>query len=178
MNLRSRRKLWMSWEGTKMNTGRLMLALVAVAITCGTTSSERAVASVQTSGANELAGTSWQLVRLQPPDGTTLVPNDKSKYTIKFGRDGRVTARVDCNRGGSTWRSARAGELQFGSWSMTRAKCPPGSLHDQIVTEGASVRSYSIKDGHLFLSGMANGGSYELEPLTVQKRQPSKRGRL
>jgi hypothetical protein len=57
------------------------------------------------------------------------------------------------------------GELKFGSWSRTNAKCGPGSLHDQIVTEGAAVRNFSIKDGHLFLSGMEAGGYYELEPL-------------
>lgn len=154
----------------KMNAIRLMLALVAVAFIPVITSSERALASGQkSSSGNELEGTSWQLVKIQAADDTTLVPGDKSKYTITFGRGGRVTVRVDCNRGGSTWRSPRAGELQFGSWSMTRAKCPPGSLHDQIVTEGANVRSYVIKDGRLFLSGMRSGGSYELEPLTIQK---------
>ena len=91
---------------------------------------------------------------------------------LAFGSNGRVSARVDCNRGSSTWKAGRGNELQFGSWSRTSAKCPPGSLHDKIVTEGANVRSYSIKDGHLFLSGMAAGGFYELEPLTTQKRQP------
>jgi para-nitrobenzyl esterase len=161
----------------KMNTIRLILALVAVAITSAITGSERTLASGQkSSGASELVGTSWQLVKLHGADDTTLVPDDRSKYTIKFGRDGRVAVRVDCNRGGSTWRSTGAGELQFGSWSMTRAKCPPGSLHDRIVTEGAAVRSYVIKDGHLFLSGMAAGGSYELEPLTIPKRRSSKPG--
>jgi para-nitrobenzyl esterase len=161
----------------KMNTIRLMLALLAIASTFAITSSEHALARGQkSSGASELTGTSWQLVNLQGADGTTQVPGDRSKYTITFGRDGRVSVRVDCNRGGSTWKSPSAGQLQFGSWSMTRAKCPPGSLHDQIVTEGASVRSYVIKDGHLFLSGMASGGSYELEPLANPKRRSSKRG--
>ncbi len=156
----------------KMKTIRLMLALV-VAITSATTSSERTLASWQ---ASELNGTSWQLVKLQAADETTHVPDDKSKYTITFGRDGRVTARVDCNRSSSTWRSPRSGELQFGSWSRTHAKCPPGSLHDRIVTEGAAVRTYVIKDGHLFLSGMRAGGWYELEPRTIQKPRSSKRG--
>lgn len=161
-----------------MNTIRLMLALVAVATaSAAITGSERTFASGQKSSwASELDGTSWQLVKFQGPDDTTLVPDDKSKYTIRFGGDGRVAVRVDCNRGGSTWRSTRAGELQFGSWSMTRAKCPPGSLHDRIVLEGGAVRSYVIKDGRLFLSGMAAGGSYELEPLTIQKRRSPKRG--
>jgi para-nitrobenzyl esterase len=155
----------------KTNTIRLLLAL-AVAIVSVITNSERTHASAQKpSGASELNGTSWQLVKFQGADDTTLVPDDRSKYTIKFGSDGRVAVRVDCNRGGSTWRSTKPGELQFGSWAMTRAKCPSNSLHDRIVTEGAAVRSYVIKDGRLFLSGMAAGGSYELEPLTIPKRR-------
>jgi heat shock protein HslJ len=157
-------------EVMKINTIRLLLAL-AVAIISAITNSEHTQASGQkSSGASELAGTSWQLVKLQGADESTTVPDDKSKYTITFGRDGRVTARVDCNTGRSTWRSTRPGELKFGSWSMSRAKCPPGSLQERIVTEGAAVNSYVIKDGHLFLSGMAAGGSYELEPLTIPKR--------
>jgi heat shock protein HslJ len=162
-------------EVMKMNIMQLMLALVAVAITSATTSSAGSLASGQkSSGASELDGTSWQLVKLIAADDTTLMPDDRSKYTITFGRDGRVTVRVDCNRGSSTWRSTRAGKLQFGSWSRATAKCPSGSLHDQIVTEGAAVHSYVIKDGHLFLSGMGNGGSYELEPMTIQRRKPTR----
>ena len=118
---------------------------------------------------DELAGTSWKLVKLQTGDETTHVPDDGSKYTIMFSNNGRVTTQVDCNRASSTWKSARAGELQFGSWSRGSAKCGPGSLLDKIVTEGANPRSYSIKDGHLFLSGMAAGGFYELEPLTTKR---------
>ena len=148
-----------------------MATSVPVANASATTSPELAVSAEQNpNDTNELAGTSWKLVKLQTGDESTLVPDDGSKYTIAFGRDGRVTARVDCNRGSSTWKSRRAGELQFGSWSRTQAKCPQGSLHDKIVTEGANPRSYSIKDGHLFLSGMAAGGYYELEPLTTQRR--------
>lgn len=143
-----------------------MLAIAAVTIVLPTISP-----LARSQNSSELAGTSWKLVKLQAGDETTSVPDDGSKYTITFGRNGRVTARVDCNRGGSTWKSNRPNELQFGSWSMTRAKCPPGSLHDRIVREGAAVRSYAIKNGHLFLSGMAAGGYYELEPLTTPGRR-------
>lgn len=121
----------------------------------------------QPSSSDDLAGTAWKLVKLQTADEATHVPDDSSKYTITFGENGRVTSRVDCNTASSTWKSPRAGELQFGSWSRTSNKCPDGSLHDKIVTEGANVRSYSIKDGHLFLTGMAAGGFYELEPHTT-----------
>jgi heat shock protein HslJ len=123
-------------------------------------------AGVQKSkGANPLSGTSWQLVRFEGDDERTFAPDDKSRYTITFGSNGRVTARVDCNTASSTWRVVGKDELAFGSWSRTSAKCGPGSLHDKIVTEGAAVHKFEIKDGHLFLSGMAAGGYYELEAM-------------
>ena len=137
---------------------KLMLVLLTVAIMS-------VLGAQKSSGANPLSGTSWQLVKFQGPDERVFTPDDKAKYTITFGSNGRITARVDCNRASSTWRVNAKGELQFGSWSRTSARCGPGSLHDQIVNEGANVRNFEIKNGHLFLSGMAEGGYYELEPL-------------
>jgi heat shock protein HslJ len=135
------------------------LALVSVGIIAASIT-----AGGQRSGSgNPLSGTSWRLVKFQGSD-ETFVPDDKSKYTINFGSNGRVTARVDCNRASTTWRANAKGELQFGSWSRTSAKCGAGSLHDRIVNDGAAVRNFAIKDGHLFLSGMEGGGYYELEP--------------
>lgn len=142
-------------------------ASVAIVATCLTVM----VAQAQKSGSTSaLSGTSWQLVKFQGPDERTFSPDDKSKYTITFGSNGRVTIRVDCNRGSSTWKATAKGELHFGSWSRTTAKCGAGSLHDQIVTEGAAVRNFVIKDGHLFLSGMEAGGYYELEPVASGKQ--------
>jgi len=136
---------------------RVMLLLLSLAITS-------ASGGQKSSGANPLSGTTWQLVKFQGPDERVFTPDDKSKYTIKFNTNGRVVARVDCNSASSTWRVTGSSQLQFGSWSRTSAKCGAGSLHDQIVREGAAVRNFSIKDGHLFLSGMEAGGYYELEP--------------
>jgi heat shock protein HslJ len=146
----------------RTNAVRMMLALAIVSC------SAVALATAQkSSGGNPLSGTSWQLVKFQGPDEQTFTVDDKSKYTITFGANGRVTARVDCNRASSTWRLKGNGELHFGSWSRTSAKCGPGSLHDQIVNEGGDVRNFAIKDGHLFLSG--GGASYELEPLPAKR---------
>ncbi len=47
---------------------------------------------------------------------------------------------------------------------MTRAQCPPGSLHDRFVRDLGFIRSYTFRDGHLFLALMADGGIYEFEP--------------
>jgi len=98
-------------------------------------------------------------------DDTTLTPDDKTKYTLVFSAGGGLTARVDCNRGRGTWKSSGPNQLQFGPLALTRAMCPPGSLHDRIVKHWSYIRSYVIKDGHLFLSLMADGGVYEFEPM-------------
>ena len=114
-----------------------------------------------------LAGTSWQLVRFQGGDDKTATPDDRVKYTLAFASDGSVAVRVDCNRGRGTWKSDGPNQVQFGPMALTRAMCPPGSLHDQIVKHWAFFRSYVIKDGHLFLSLMADGGIYEFEPMSA-----------
>lgn len=120
------------------------------------------IAPQATSGG--LGGTSWHLVRFQGGDEKVLTPDDKAKYTIAFAADGTLNVRFDCNRGRATWTSKEPGQLQFGPLALTRAMCPPGSLHDHIVKQWPFVRSYVIKGGHLFLSLMADGGIYEFEP--------------
>jgi para-nitrobenzyl esterase len=110
-----------------------------------------------------LAGSSWQLVRFQGGDGEVAVPG-AAKYTVSFGADGVANMRFDCNRGRGSWKSAGRQQLEFGPMALTRAMCPPGSLHDRIVRHWPYVRSYVLKDGRLFLSLMADGGVYEFEP--------------
>src|SRR5215204_4812464 len=106
---------------------RMMTVLLTVTMISAATTS--GFAGVQkSSGENPLRGTSWQLVKFQAPDESTVTPDDKSKYNIRFGTDGRVVARVDCNRASSTCRVTGNGQLAFGSWSRTSAKCGPGSL--------------------------------------------------
>jgi para-nitrobenzyl esterase len=117
----------------------------------------------------DLGGTAWQLVKFQSSDEKTLTPDDKAKYTIAFGTDGRVSARIDCNRGMGTWKSSGPNQLQFGPLGLTRAMCPPGSLHDRVAKDWEFVRSYTIQNGHLFLSLMADGGIYEFEPIGGSK---------
>ena len=155
-------------SNTIRNTMLLMLILSIVAgpVTTGLG---------QPDSSDNLSGTSWQLVKFQSSDGTMLVPaGDRSKYTIAFGANGRATVRVDCNRGSGGWKYKGPNQIQFGSMSVTRAKCGPGSLHDRIVREGGVIRNYVIKDGHLFLSLLEDAGTYELEPLArsrpVRKR--------
>jgi para-nitrobenzyl esterase len=137
-----------------------ILAAAALATACLVHAQEDPKAAIAAS----LVGTSWQLVSFKGGDDTTLTPDDKSKYTIAFGAEGTLSARIDCNRGRGTWKSSGPGQIELGPMALTRAMCPPGSLHDQIVKQWGHIRSYVVKDGHLFLALMADGGTYEFEP--------------
>ena len=110
-----------------------------------------------------LVGPVWRLVEFRGGDDTRLTPDDPAKYTLEFKPDGSVNARIDCNRGHGTWKSSGP-SLELGPLALTRMACPPGSLHDRIVKHWSSIRSYVLKDGHLHLSLMADGGIYEFEP--------------
>ncbi|MBL8447371.1 MAG: META domain-containing protein [Zoogloeaceae bacterium] len=122
-------------------------------------------------GSPSLAGTSWQLVAIQSMDdaqGTTKLA-DPTRFTLTFGTDGRASLRLDCNRGSGTWEvkgaGAESGQLTFGPLAATRAMCPPPHLDERIARDLPYVRSYLLKNGHLFLSLMADGGIYEWAPL-------------
>jgi heat shock protein HslJ/membrane-bound inhibitor of C-type lysozyme len=119
--------------------------------------------AAQTDAAS-LAGSSWQLVQFRGGDDKILTSQVRTSYTIEFGKDGTLAARIDCNRGHGTWKSAGPSQLTLGVMAITRAMCPPGSLHDRILKDWTYVRSYVIRNGHLFLSLMADGGIYEFEP--------------
>ena len=115
-----------------------------------------------------LAGTAWRLVEFLGGDDSKLTPDDRSKYTIAFGPDASAAVRFDCNRGRGTWKSSGA-TLEFGPMALTRAACPPASLHDRLVRDFPLIRSYVMKDGHLFLALMADGGTYQFEPIPPTK---------
>jgi heat shock protein HslJ len=120
--------------------------------------------------ATDLGGTSWQLVNFQGSDGATLTPDDKTRYTIAFASDGGVSVRIDCNRGRGTWKSAGPSQLQFSPLALTCATCPAAPLNDRIPKDWQYIRSYILKEGHLFLSLMPDGGTYELEPIGQKGR--------
>jgi heat shock protein HslJ len=115
-------------------------------------------------GPAPLKGTNWQLVRFRGGDDRVLTPDDPAKYTIAFAADGRLSARIDCNRGAGNWKVTGSNQLELGPLALTRAMCPAGSLHDHIVKQWSSIRSFLMKDGHLFLVLMADGGTFEFEP--------------
>jgi len=118
-----------------------------------------------------LTGTRWQLVEIQSmsDEVDTARPDDPTLYTLSFHPDSSVALRLNCNRGTGSWSvqpsSDTGGSLRFGPIAMTRALCPPPSLDERIAADLSFVRSYTLADGRLHLSLMADGGIYTWEPM-------------
>ena len=120
--------------------------------------------------ASDLQDTSWQLVKFGGGDNKILTPHGPATYTVAFQSDGAVSVRIDCNRGHGARKSSGPNQLEFGPLALTRAMCPPSPLNDRLPKDWQNLRSYVLKNGHLFLSLMADAGIYEFEPAPPEER--------
>jgi heat shock protein HslJ len=111
-----------------------------------------------------LANTRWQLVAIQSMDDNTYTPADSSEYTLAFQTDQSVAIRSDCNRMTGTWAFEGASQLTFHDMAGTVALCPGDSLDERYRAQFQWVRSYVLRDGHLFLATMADGSIIEFRP--------------
>ena len=112
-----------------------------------------------------LVGTSWKLVKFEGGDGKVMRPPNPDSFTLEFLAGDGLAVRVDCNRGRGTWKATPPSGIELKPQVLTRAFCGKESMHDQVLTHLPLVRSYVMKNGHLFLSLMADGGIYEYEPV-------------
>jgi heat shock protein HslJ len=148
---------------------RGFLAAAAVAVGLGWTPSVAGQLPSPESAA-ELRGTAWQLVRFQGPDATSRTLDDRTRYQIELQKNGSLVAQIDCNRGRGGWSSEGPGQIKLGALAITRVQCGPGSMHDQILNHWSHIRTYALRNGHLFLSLEKDGGSYEFEPAPAPAR--------
>ena len=138
------------------------------------------------SAAPSLSGTHWELTAIQSMDdaqGITRIPHPE-RITTTFSTDGRLSLRLDCNRGTAGWESTpsadgQSGQLRIGPIAATRAMCPPPHLSSRVEQGLSYVRSYILKDGKLYMSLMADGGIYEWRPArqVVQRTDPAVLGK-
>jgi para-nitrobenzyl esterase len=129
-----------------------------------TPSGEESGAVDAASVAHELAGSSWQLVEIASMDDTVITPDDPANYTLSFSEDGTASIVADCNRGAGVWEPGASTQLTFGPIAATMAMCPPESISDRYLAQFEWVRSYVMRDGHLFLATMADGSIIEFSP--------------
>lgn len=121
--------------------------------------------SPATSTPPELPGTSWRLVEFRPAGGgARILPTAPDQYELNFGADGRLAAKIDCNRGSGAFSvlPAQGGmhRVKLGPIATTRMMCPPSALGPRLPGDIDGERSYRIEGGQLHLDAMDNAGVY------------------
>jgi heat shock protein HslJ len=94
----------------------------------------------------------WQLESFAPPSGPAVQVADPNLYTVRFGADGTLAARADCNRCAGPYRLSGA-SLMVGPLACTLAACPLPTLGDQFTAALSSVASYVQTPTELVLTG-------------------------
>lgn len=152
-------------------TRRWVEGAVALAAVCGLAGcAVSAPPSAEPKRPDPLTGTAWQLVEIRAAaeGGASVRPADPALYTLAFGGDGRLSTKLDCNRGTGPWSAepgadGRSGALKIGPLAVTRALCPPPSLDERIARDLDSVRGFEVRDGRLLLE-LGSGERYVWEP--------------
>jgi len=107
-----------------------------------------AAAASDSALSSDVVDVTWQWVRLTTPVEQMDV-DAPDRYTLRFGADGRVALRADCNRGMGGYTVSADRRLALKPIALTRAMCPPGSLSDRFAKEVGRATSYFLKDGDL-----------------------------
>jgi heat shock protein HslJ len=119
-----------------------------------------------------LEGTSWRLASFQSGDDGVgaLQPRAADQFTLSFGKDGRLAAKLDCNRGTGPWQAvagdATSGTLSLGPVATTRMMCPPDPIGTRLSADLQSLRSYRLQDNRLHTGLPADAGVYIWERVT------------
>jgi heat shock protein HslJ len=93
----------------------------------------------------------WQLVSIEPVAPPTVTVTDPTRYAVRFGSDGSVAARADCNRCGGRYRIEGAFLTVGPVLACTRAACALPSLGDQFTAALTTVSSYIQHESELDL---------------------------
>jgi heat shock protein HslJ len=106
----------------------------------------------------DVMNVTWEWLSLKTPAEQVKI-DAPERYTIRFGPDGRVALRADCNRGNAVYSVGPDRRIALGTIAVTRAACPPGSLSDRFVREIGRVISYLLQDSELFLELPVDSGT-------------------
>lgn len=99
---------------------------------------------------NVLADSSWQWVRINMNDGSSVRPEKPEAFVLTFGMDGNAGSTTDCNNAKGTY-STDLHRLTFGPLATTRMACEPKSEEQTYLRLLQNVTSYDVRGNTLIL---------------------------
>lgn len=114
-----------------------------------------------------LETTAWQLVKILSMDDTVYQPSEADVHTLVFGATGDLEIHSACNTGTAHWAIDLPSSIRFTAIETESHDCQPDSLSGRFLAQLEWVRSFVLRDGHLYLATMADGAIIEFRPLAA-----------
>jgi len=105
----------------------------------------------------------WQWLRSEYSDDSTVAVGEPEKYTVQFGPDGRVNVQADCNRGSGSY-TVNGSLLSLSEIALTRVACPPGSQDAVFLRDLAGVVTFVFDGPNLVLNLKLDAGNMVFGP--------------
>jgi heat shock protein HslJ len=115
-----------------------------------------------------LTGVVWEWQRFEGGDGSEVVPDDPSRYTIRFMEDGTVAVQADCNSGSGRY-VVDGDRLEIDELATTLIGCPPGSLGTDYLRYLDEAVSHVFREGKLYLALPADAGIAEFAATVAEE---------
>ena len=97
-----------------------------------------------------ILGIVWQWQETRYNDDRRTAPAKPERYAVRFGEDGMLDVRADCNLKGGTY-TLEGKRLTIEIVTSTRAACEPGSLEDEFTRNLAAGTAALLRDGDLYI---------------------------
>jgi heat shock protein HslJ len=101
---------------------------------------------------SDVIGPTWQLVSLQAAGSGPVVIDNPSRYTLRFGADGRLTVMSDCNGCGGAYHLSGS-TVSVEALQCTLVACPQGSLESRYRSAVEHAQSLARADDELIIEG-------------------------
>jgi heat shock protein HslJ len=126
------------WSKSMTSTRRLvhltaLFSALALAACGGTLSGPSAVPTAPPASLAIETNAVWHLRAMADANGTIQAIEDPSLFTLMLTDDGKVTARVDCNRASGGY-TISGNVLSIGPLASTKAYCGTASFDWQFLT--------------------------------------------
>jgi len=114
-----------------------------------------------------IQGIVWQWQETRYNDDRRAVPPKPERYAVRFGEEGQLDVRADCNLGGGTY-ALEDKRLTIEILTSTMAACEPGSLEDEFTRNLAAGAVLFLRGSDLYIDLKYDTGTMRFS------RQPGK----
>ena len=108
-----------------------------------------------------ILGIVWQWQETRYNDDRRTAPAKPERYAVRFGEDGMLDVRADCNLKGGTY-TLEGKQLAIEIVTSTRAACEPGSLEEEFVRNLAAGAVLFLREGNLYIDLRYDTGTMRL----------------